>query len=260
MKSVTHRGHRIAYEVHGEGPTVVLQHGLMGNRRQWVDGGYVEGLSDAFQVICVDSLGHGESDKPQDAAPYQREARSGDIAAVLDAEGIDRAHYIGYSMGGWIGSGMAIFQAQRLLSLTIGGWDPIGGPSSPNRASGLGAVNELPASTDFDAVIELAGSMAPELVAGITNDAKPGLAACWAALADVAGSKEALAALTIPSLLWAGEDDGCYEPTRKLANEADNVDFLGVPGDHVAAHMVHVKESLAGLRGFLERVSPLQSA
>ena len=83
MKYATHRGYRIAYDVEGDGPPVVLQHGLLDNRKRWAEVGYVAGLADSYRVICVDSLGHGDSDKPKEEALYQREQRAGDIAAVL---------------------------------------------------------------------------------------------------------------------------------------------------------------------------------
>ncbi len=251
MKTANNRGQRIAYEVHGSGPPVVLQHGLLSNRWTWSEVGYVEALGDAFQLICTDSLGHGESDKPHDPALYQREQRAGDIAAVLDAEGIEKAHYIGYSMGGWIGSGMAVFQPQRLLSLTIGGWDPIGGPS---------AVPGGVRPNDIDAFLKLARDAAPQLTTWITDDVKPGLAASWEALTDVAGSEEALERLEVPILLWAGKEDGCYEATKALAARMDGIDFHEVPGEHVPARLVHVKESVSGLRSFLDRVSAVSAS
>ena len=58
----------------------------------------------------------------------------------------------------------------------------------------------------------------------------------------------------IPMLLWAGHDDGCFEAMRTLAASIPGVEFLGAPGDHITARMVHVQESVGGLRRFLDRV------
>ena len=105
MPFVVNRGQRIHYTVEGAGPLVVLQHGLFSRGGHWKEHGFVDALSDKFRVASVDLLGHGLSDKPTDPALYAQEARAGDIAAVIDDLGYDRAHLIRYSMGGWIRSG-----------------------------------------------------------------------------------------------------------------------------------------------------------
>ena len=105
----SHRGQNIAYTVTGSGPAVVLQHGFLSNKEAYAE--YAAALSEAgFMAISTESLGHGESDKPSHASAYALAQRAGAIAAVLDAEGVEKAHYIGYSMGGWIGTGMAKHQ------------------------------------------------------------------------------------------------------------------------------------------------------
>lgn len=95
----TNRGCRIAFYTLGpeDGVPVVFQHGLTQNKESFHE--YALDFAEAgFRAILVDSLGHGESDKPQNANMYTREQRAADIISVLDAENIDKAHYIGYSM------------------------------------------------------------------------------------------------------------------------------------------------------------------
>ena len=241
IQTVTHAGAEIAYTVTGQGPTIVLQHGLLSSAASWSAAGYVQAFSDAYRVICIDSLGHGESDKPKDAARYAKALRAGDVVAVLDANDVERAHYVGYSMGGWIGTAMAIYHADRLASLTIGGWDPVGGS---------GPADLRP---DFDTFFRMAGAAAPHLVGWVTEDARPGLSACWDALLDTQGSEAALLALDAPVLYWAGEEDQCYDAMRVAAERHETLEFLSVPGDHVAARMKYVAESTAGLRAFVDK-------
>lgn len=236
----TNRGQRIAYDVTGEGPAVVLQHGLFGNRGGMHDTGYVGALSDAYRVICIDSVGHGESDKPADPTPYARAARAGDVADVLDAEGIDRAHFIGYSMGGWIGSGMLQFEPHRLLSAVIGGWFPVAG------------VVRDPAA--FDGVLQQLKANAPQMAPWITDEVVAAARACWSAITEVEGAEAALRAAKVPLLLWAGREDPSFAPMRHLAGEAEGIALLEIPGNHMAAAFVHVAGSSAGLRNFLDRI------
>ncbi len=57
-------------------------------------------LSDEFRLIYVDHRGHGRSDKPHEAEAYAMRLRVADVGAVLDALGIERAHFVGISWGG----------------------------------------------------------------------------------------------------------------------------------------------------------------
>ena len=61
-------GLNISYEVEGDGQAIVLAHGLSMSIADWKDHGYGESLSREFNVILVDSRGHGHSDKPRDPA------------------------------------------------------------------------------------------------------------------------------------------------------------------------------------------------
>ena len=117
-------GVKINYEIVGDGPPLVLQHGLLSDLNTWKTRGYVEALQDSFQLILIDSRGHGQSDKPDNPAAYELRTRVTDIAAVLSELDIKQAHYMGYSMGGWMGYGITIYMPQRFKSLVIGGFGP----------------------------------------------------------------------------------------------------------------------------------------
>lgn len=117
-------GTNIHYELIGEGPPLVLQHGLLSDLGSWKRRGYVAALKNSFQLILVDSRGHGESDKPDESEAYELRARVTDLATVLNQLDINQAHYMGYSMGGWMGYGIAIYMPQRFKSLIIGGFGP----------------------------------------------------------------------------------------------------------------------------------------
>ena len=220
---------------------MLLQHGLLSQEKSWEDVGYVNALMANFQVFTVDSLGHGSSDKPSDPRLYDRKQRAGDVVAVLDAESVESVHYIGYSMGGWIGTGMALHHADRLASLTIGGWDPIGGLSA------------VPAMSTFNDLLKRVHESAPNLTTWVTTNVLPGLEACWNALKETDGSEAALSSLGVPILLWSGLADGCLGALRHLQSQYPQYRLLTVPGDHVAARMIHTRESIDGLLKFLER-------
>ncbi len=238
MKYATHRGQKIAYEVTGTGPAVVFQHGFLSNRQSWKDRGYVERFADHYTTITVDSLGHGDSDKPEQPEHYTRVQRAADIAAVLDAERIDRAHYVGYSMGGWMGMGVLKYHPDRLLSLTLGGWDPVNPPMLIN--------------INLDQFLELATSAAPELTDWITADAKMGLAGCLEGLRVADISADLLHQTGVPVHLWTGTEDQCCAALRKLHADLPGSKFTEVAGDHIGAVVTSYKESASGIRNFID--------
>src|SRR3712207_4870218 len=101
MPYVNNDDTRIYYEVEGAGPPLVLLHGLSDSLASWRDYGFVAGLASDYRLILIDARGHGRSDKPHDPNAYGHAQRAADVAAVLDDLAIDRAHFLGYSLGGW---------------------------------------------------------------------------------------------------------------------------------------------------------------
>lgn len=124
MPYATNQGVRVHYRVEGEGPALVLQHGFTWNMESWSRHGYVEALRPHYRLILVDARGHGASDKPRDSAAYALSLRVGDVVAVLDALDVRTAHFWGYSMGGWIGFGLAKCAPERVRGLILGGAHP----------------------------------------------------------------------------------------------------------------------------------------
>ena len=149
-------GTRVYYELEGEGPAVVLQHGTGGSGQSWRDRGLVEAMKDRFQLVLVDSRGHGQSDRPTDQAAYALPKRVEDLTAIMDHAGIDRAHFYGFSMGGWIGYGVLKYAPGRFHSAVIGGFGPIADPYFGNDPAELarGSVErrETVASDEYEVI------------------------------------------------------------------------------------------------------------
>jgi pimeloyl-ACP methyl ester carboxylesterase len=124
MPYADNHGVAIHYELEGEGPPLVLQHGLTQCTTDWYECGYVDRLSPDFRLVLVDARAHGASGKPHSPTAYTLESCVGDVVAVLNTLDITKAHFWGYSRGGWIGFGMARYAAGRLDRLVIGGQHP----------------------------------------------------------------------------------------------------------------------------------------
>ncbi len=92
-------GARIAYEVYGSGPTLMLLHGFGSDRRQWHQHGWVERLCSDYTVITVDLRGCGESDVSSDPRFYAPGAYLSDVYAIVDSCGAAAFALVGFSWG-----------------------------------------------------------------------------------------------------------------------------------------------------------------
>jgi len=86
----------------------------------WQMPGVISMLSKDYRVIALDLPGHGESDKPTSEAAYGVELVE-DVARLLDHLNIQRAHIVGYSMGGMIAMKFMAEHQDRVLSGIVGG-------------------------------------------------------------------------------------------------------------------------------------------
>lgn len=136
-------GTKIHYVVVGEGEPVVLIHGFSANLQQnWKMPGIIDALKDDFQVIAIDNRGHGRSDKPHDVEQYGMEMIE-DPIRLLDHLGIEKAHFVGYSLGGFITGKILTTFPERVITATLGGagWDDPAGER-------MEFMNELAASLE----------------------------------------------------------------------------------------------------------------
>jgi len=113
-------GVRIHYIDRGAGAPVVLVHGFTANiERAWIETGMVDNLARDYRVIALDLRGHGRSGKPHEPAAYVELAL--DVVRLMDHLGIERAHAVGYSLGGIILAKLLTTHPQRFLSAVLGG-------------------------------------------------------------------------------------------------------------------------------------------
>jgi pimeloyl-ACP methyl ester carboxylesterase len=111
----------IAYELVGAGTPLLLFHGSGASGAVWRALGYVDALRDEHELILIDARGHGHSEKPTTMDAYSMERLVGDVIAVLDDCGHAQTAYLGYSMGGRVGFGLAIHAPERLRASILGG-------------------------------------------------------------------------------------------------------------------------------------------
>lgn len=119
MGELSYQGHRIGFDEYGEGERpIVLVHGLLMNRHMF------ERLGPALaergnRAICVDLLGHGRSDQPDDLRLYSMPLFAEQLAALLDHLGLERAVVGGTSLGANVAIELAVRHPERVEGLFI---------------------------------------------------------------------------------------------------------------------------------------------
>jgi alpha-beta hydrolase superfamily lysophospholipase len=113
-------GTRIAYEMEGKGPALILVHGGGQTGRSWTERGYLAPLRERFTVIALDLRGYGESGKPATPEAYALDRVLDDIIAVADAAKAERFHLWGFGHGATIGRYLAA-RSDRVISAVLVG-------------------------------------------------------------------------------------------------------------------------------------------
>ena len=120
QEEIVLHGHRVSYRAAGEGPLIVLIHGITGTSAQWNP--VIDLLSERYSVLAPDLLGHGESAKPR--GDYSLGAYAVMIRDLMVALGHRRGTIVGHSLGGGIAMQFAyeypVF-AERLAVVDAGG-------------------------------------------------------------------------------------------------------------------------------------------
>ena len=120
LERVRIHGHEVSYRCAGEGPVLLLIHGIAGSSRAWTE--VMPLLSRYFTVVAPDLIGHGESAKP--LGDYSLGAHASGVRDLLAVLGIERATLVGHSLGGGVAMQLAYQHpevCQRLVLVDSGG-------------------------------------------------------------------------------------------------------------------------------------------
>jgi pimeloyl-ACP methyl ester carboxylesterase len=126
MPSVELHGQQVSYEHLGEGPAIVLIHGITSSSRTWR--AVLGGLAERHTVIAPDLLGHGRSGKPR--GDYSLGAYASGIRDLLAVLGVPSATIVGHSLGGGIAMQFAYQFPERLDRLVLVDSGGLGGEVS----------------------------------------------------------------------------------------------------------------------------------
>ena len=122
-------GVRLYYEETGSGTPIVFVHEFAGDCRAWEQ--QMRYFGRGYRCVAFNARGYPPSDVPDDLGMYSQARAVADIVETLDHLGIDKAHCVGLSMGGFAAMHFGLDHADRALSVVIGG---VGFGAEPNTA------------------------------------------------------------------------------------------------------------------------------
>lgn len=235
----------LGYQIDGtDGDWVLMIMGLGYGRWGWA--WQVPALAKRFRVITFDNRGIGESDAPE--GPFTAQMLAKDAVGLLDALGIDRAHVVGTSLGGYVAQELAIGYPERVARLALA-CTGFGGPRMlpmPERTVRL--MQEAPVLPDdlrlrrfienafTEPFVAERQDVIERLMAFRRETAQP--LAAWSAQAAAGSAFDAadrVARITAETLVITGTDDAVVAPgnARLLAAEIPGARLAEMPGGHL---------------------------
>lgn len=206
-------------------PVVVLSNSLGSTMSMW--DAQADELAQHFRVVRYDTRGHGSSPVP--AGPYDIDDLTDDVIALLDELGIERAHFVGLSLGGMTGMRLAARNPERVDRLVVLCTGAMLEPSSAwheraatVREHGTEAVAEAVVQRWYTApYLQAHPEVKAESERVVAATAAEGYASCCEVIAAM-DLRDDLPGIVAPTLAIAGADDPATPPPH-LAAIADAV-------------------------------------
>ena len=256
----------LAVEVAGEGPGLMLVHGLGGAKEDFAD--HVPVLARDHTVVIFDHRGHGASDNPTDSAAYSFDRLRADTLAVADAVGLEQFRLLGHSMGGMVARGVAINAPERVVALVmmdtsagpIPGFDPslIDIACDTALSEGKQALKDL---LDFASALD---TPAYKRVLAARPDYPEFEARKWADLSEImwatiarelayqSDDLPAMASLPVPLLVLVGEQDKpLLAASRLMADAIPGSELVVIPDAGHSPQFENPEAWISALAGFL---------
>ncbi len=219
-------------------------------------------LGREFRLIFADHRGQGGSDKPHEMTSYALPKRVADAVAVLDALGIERAHFLGSSWGARLGFALGEHAPERVLTLVVCGNQPYAWNLESATAKAVAAALASSKDGGMNSFVETFEAdlgyrfPEPERTWTLEMNDPAALEAAWRSAQVEGPISEDLARWRLPCLICVGEADEMRDAARRAAFEIPGARFVSLPGhSHISAFYEADELLLPHILEFLRSVS-----
>ncbi len=257
---ITVNGIKLFYEDRGAGVPLVLVHAFPLSGALWQ--AQLDALSDTYRVIVPDMRGFGRSDSPP--GPYPMETYADDLAALLDALGLDQVVLGGLSMGGYTAFAFVRRYAARLRGLILADTRASADTEEvrANRESNAQMVEQQGSGAMAEVMVPklLSPAAAPELQSHVRHlietTSPQGIAGALRGMGLRPDSTDLLPTIMVPTLVIVGAEDALTPPQemRTLHQAIAGSQMVEVPNAGHAACLENPSDFNAALRAFLQNV------
>lgn len=250
MPKLNRDGVSLYYEIHGNGPAILLSHGYSATVQMWRE--QVDPLSRHYQLILWDMRGHGQTDSPDDPAAYSEEATVADMAALMDAAGAKSAIVGGLSLGGYMSLAFYRAHPERVRALLLFDTGP-GFKNDEARAAWNKRAGETANAFETEGLASLR-SKSREMAMSTRRSAAGLARAARGMLAQRdAQVMKSLPNIKVPTLIIVGADDTAFlAPADYMAAKIPNARKIVIPDAGHASNLDQPQMFNQALEGFLE--------
>jgi len=252
MAMLARDGVNLYYEVHGEGPVILLTHGYSATSQMWR--GQIEPLAKRYKLVIWDMRGHGRSDYPSDQSEYSEEKTVADMAALLDTVGAKQGIIGGLSLGGYMSLAFNATHPDRVKALLIIDTGPGYRKDEPREDWNKNALRTAE-RYEKEGLGQLSAASAERRTAQ-HRDAS-GLARAGRGMLTQKNARviESLPGIKVPSLVIVGEKDTPFlAASDYMAAKIPGADKAVIPNAGHAANIDNPQAFNAALESFLKKL------
>jgi pimeloyl-ACP methyl ester carboxylesterase len=263
VPSIEHQGLRIFFEDLGSGTPLILGHSFLCSGEMWAH--QVQPLAERARVINVDFRGHGRSDHVQ--SPFDLYDLVADMMAVLDHLGLERAVWVGLSIGGMVALRAALEFPDRVSGLIL--LDTHAGPEKAHKKTKYALMKLV---VKVFGVRPLRSAILPLMFGRTSRQTKPDLIDEWTtkfAAVHVPSMLHCLGALTkrdsvvdrlgqikAPAVVMVGDQDISLPPpcAEQIASGLPDAELVVIPN---AGHLAALEQPEAVNKAMLDFLDSL---